>query len=73
MSFISILWGACNVVFPNLNERLLVITTDVGLVIVIKLFLCLKDFMCLFRERERAGERGGEKHPCVRLTSVGCL
>ena len=27
----------------------------------------------IFREREREGEREGEKHWCVRDTSIGCL
>ena len=29
--------------------------------------------LCLFRERGREGEREGEKHPCERETSIGCL
>ena len=30
-------------------------------------------FKILFLERGREGEREGEKHQCVRETSVGCL
>ena len=36
------------------------------------LFLFL-DFIYLFRERRREGERQGEKHRCVRGTLISCL
>ena len=32
-----------------------------------------KVILCIFRERGRAGEREGEKHGCVRETSISCL
>lgn len=45
---IAILWSAYNALFPDLNERQLDIKTDVGLVIVIKLYYDMLSYIYIY-------------------------